>query len=116
MGAQIENLSPDLMDTAYKHSWYFIAGTGGNLLEWINGYEAEMAKDEIGKPLAWYVTTGGAINRYAGDDLREQDYFKEDLTCLLFPIDGLQTGKLAMFKLRMNDRWFDDVIQNMRRR
>lgn len=41
------------------------------------------------------------------------DPFRDDLTVLTFPLDGLHVGKLAMFKLTMEDRWFDDVTDNM---
>lgn len=97
--------------TAYNGSFYFIAGTGGSLEEWKDGYEGFMRRELIGKPVAWYKTTGKAINEFAGEN---NNPFPDDLTCLLFPLDGLSVGRLAMFKLSMGDRWFDDVIDNMR--
>lgn len=104
------------LEMAYDGSFYFIAGCGEPISEWIEGYEKLLDEAGIGKPVRWYQTTGAAVNRYAGDIPRpDTDYFQEDVTCLLFPLNGLHTGKLAIFKLRMEDRWFDDVIQNMRR-
>jgi hypothetical protein len=44
------------------------------------------------------------------------EVFASDLTFMFFPLDGLNVGKLAMFKMQMQARWFDDVIDNMRRR
>ena len=41
------------------------------------------------------------------------DPFPADLTVLTFPLEGLHLGKLALFRLRMEDRWFDDIIDNM---
>lgn len=35
---------------------------------------------------------------------------------LMFPLDGLNVGKLAMFKIRFGVRWFDDIVDNMERR
>lgn len=98
---------------ALQGSYYFIAGCGGDLTEWIDGYEKLLKKEGIGKPKQWYVTSGAAVNRFAGSGLDERNYFKEDLSILMFPLDGLD-GRLAIFKLQMEDRWFDDVIQNMR--
>ena len=34
----------------------------------------------------------------------------------LVGLDGLDVGKLAIFKLQMGDRWFDDVVDNDLRR
>lgn len=97
---------------AYDGSWYFIAGTGGDLAEWVEGYEKALATHEVGKPTAWFQTTGAAINGLAGPE--NTNPYPDDLTCLLFPLDGLDVGRLALFKIAMEDRWFDDVIDNMR--
>lgn len=100
------------LTTAYEGSWYMIAGCGGPLQEWVGGYEDLLKEEKIGKPVAWYQTTGADVNAFAGDN---DNPFSDDTACLLFPLEGLHVGKLAMFKLRMQDRWFDDVIDNMRR-
>lgn len=103
----LENLSE-----AKNGSYYTIRGTGGDLDEWVNGYEKLMSDAGIGKPTAWFTTTGLAVNEYA-QPARWQDAFAPDLTLLMFPLDGLVTGKLAMFRLQMGDVWFDDMIDNM---
>ena len=106
------------LQTAYDGSWYFVAGAGGDLAEWVTGYEKLMAEQEIGKPAEWWQTNGSTINLFATrhkGTINRDDCFKGDLACLLFPLDGLHVGRLAIFKLQMEDRWFDDVIQNMRR-
>jgi hypothetical protein len=122
MGAQTTEIRfADVADLqkAEAESWYFIAGTGGNLQDWVNGYEDLMEEQGIGKPKLWFQTNGATVNAVArakrGFEVAANDQFKGDLTCLLFPLEGLNAGKLAMFKLRMNDRWFDDVVANMRR-
>lgn len=104
---------------AAEGSYYTILGTGGDLDEWVEGYEKLLADEGIGKPIQWYQTTGAAINKhkvraFGGGRLHENDGFQDDLAALLFPLDGLDVGKLAIFKLQMRDRWFDDVIDNMR--
>jgi len=104
---------------AYEGSYYFIAGAGGDLDEWIAGYEDMMKQQQIGTPTQWFQTNGATVNGFGatkkGGLIVDNDQFPGDLTCLLFPLDGLNTGRLAMFKLQLQDRWFDDVIQNMRR-
>lgn len=104
--------SVEELQVAYDGSYYLISGAGGNLKEWVDGYEDMLNEAGIGKPVKWFQTTGAAINLYAGGNF---DPFPLDLTCLLFPLDGLDVGRLAIFRLQMQDRWFDDVIDNMRR-
>jgi len=106
------------LEKAYEGSYYFIGGCGGDLADWTSGYEDLMKEQEIGTPTAWFQTNGATVNGFAGQHnggfIRKNDQFPGDLVCLLFPLDGLDVGRLAMFKLRMADRWFDDVVQNMR--
>lgn len=114
----IQFADTDTLEVAVQGSWYFIAGAGGDLDEWVTGYEKLLAEQEIGKPTQWWKTNGSTVNLFAtrrkGTIVRD-DCFKGDLVCLLFPLDGLHVGRLAMFKLQAQDRWFDDVIGNMRR-
>lgn len=98
---------------AYDGSFYTILGTGGDLAEWRTGVEHELEKRGIGKPAAWFQTTGGAINEYAAQHGEVTDPFPADLTCLMFPLSGLNGAGLAIFKLMAGDRWFDDIVQNM---
>lgn len=48
--------------------------------------------------------------------LSGKNAYQEDLTCLMFPLDGLDCGRLAMFRLRAQDKWFDDIVDNNQRR
>jgi hypothetical protein len=96
-------------------SYYFIAGTGNPLSDWVDGYHEAMTAHDVGTPTRWFYTTGKDINDYfaSKDHGANRDPFPDDLTCLLFPLDGLDIGRLALFRLVMQDRWFDDVIDNM---
>ena len=98
-------------------SFYTIRGAGGELSEWVTGLGDMLDEAEIGRPSVWYRTTGAAVNRYANDKHRGlyyKDAFKDDLPILMFPLDGLDRGRLAMFRLTTDDKWFDDMIANMR--
>ena len=57
---------------------------------------------------------GSAVNAEFG--LTGDNRYDDNLTFLAFPLDGLDVGKLAIFKLQMGDRWFDDVVDNDLRR
>jgi hypothetical protein len=109
--------SEDLQE-AFNGSYYTITGTAEPLDEWVSNYEGLLHDHADGKPVEWFTTTGEAVNAFAanrlGRPIRSGDKFKPGLTFLLFPLTDLNTGKLAMFKMRMQDRWFDDIINNMR--
>lgn len=115
MNTTIETLSD--LARADAGSFYTIAGVGGDPQEWVDGYNDLLAKAGIGTPAAWYATTGAAVNRYAEHKARgflvDRDAFPDDITFLLFPLDGLNVARLPVFKIQMQDRWFDDIIANM---
>lgn len=103
-----------LFNNAYEGSYYTIIGCGGDLNDWKVGYEELLAKEGVGKPKEWHSFTGADMNdEYS---LTGENRYPDDLTFLCFPLDGLDIGKLAMFKLRMGDRWFDDIVNNDSRR
>lgn len=103
-----------LFNEAYKGSYYTIIGCGGDLNDWKEGYERMMEEAGIGKPRCWYHFTGKDYN----DEFQTtgNNRYPDQLNFLCFPLDGLDVGKLAMFKLRMEDRWFDDIVDNDMRR
>lgn len=92
----------------YAGSWYTIIGTGGDEAEWKNGYQ-DMLKD-VGTIREWVAFTGDEMNRYY--ELTDNNAYPCDLHFLAFPLDGLDVEKLAIFKLIMQDRWFDDIVAN----
>ena len=103
----------DLLDKAYNGSYYTIIGAGGDLQEWKDGYQELLNKEGIGTIKEWITFTGSDMNtKY---NLTGDNAYPNDLTFLAFPLDGLEIGKLAIFKIRMQDRWFDDIVDNNRR-
>lgn len=97
-------------EKAYKGSYYTITGVGGDIEEWKKGYQDICDKNEIGKIKEFYEFTCKEMNeRY---NLTGNNRYPDDLHFLAFPLDGLNTGKLAMMKLQMQDRWFDDIVDN----
>lgn len=103
---------------ARNGSYYTIAGCGGDLADWTQGYEKLLKEEGIGTPIEWFTTSGAAVNEFArkarGGEIHPNDQYPLDLVFLLFPLNGLVISKLAFFKLGMQDRWFDDIIANMR--
>lgn len=101
-------------------SYYTICGTADPIADWLEGYEKIMSDLGVGRPQEWFRTTGSEVNSYAkitrarAYEIHPHDRFPDELPILLFSLDGLDVGKLAIMKLRMEDRWFDDIIQNMR--
>lgn len=103
------------LSKAEQGSYYTILGAGGDLKDWVEGVNKLLNEKGIGTPVAWYQTNGGAMNAYA-QPTNAEDRFPSDLTVLMFPLDGLDVGRLAILKIQMQDRWFDDVVQNVRMR
>lgn len=101
------------LQKAKDGSYYTVVGAGGDLQEWLEGYQEIFDTEGIGTISEWFQTSGAAVNHFSGVEYGSPNAFPADLVILLFPIDGLNPGKLAMLKLRMQDRWFDDVIDNM---
>lgn len=91
----------------YNGSYYTIIGCGGDLNEWKNGYQELLDKEGIGTIKEWHTFKGKDFN--ANFNKKE---FKQTVIFLSFPLDGLNIEKLAIFKLRMGDRWFDDIVNN----
>lgn len=105
------NIKNEKIKKAYEGSYYTIEGAGGKIEDWINGYNKLFAESNIGEISDYVIIKGKEMNDEF--DLEGRDIYKNNLTILAFPLDGLDVGKLAMFKLRMQDRWFDDIVDNL---
>ena len=103
-----------VLEHAYQGSWYTITGAGGDLSEWTEGYEDMLALEGIGKPREWHSFKGSDMNERYG--LTGENAYPDDLTFLAFPLDGLDVSRLATLKVRLRDRWFDDIVMNDLRR
>lgn len=101
-----------ILEEAYNGSYYTITGCGGDLQTWKNGYQELLDKENIGKITKWVEFTGKDVNDEL--ELEGNDRYQDDLHFLAFNLDGLNIGKLAMFKIKMCDRWFDDIVENLR--
>ena len=108
----MQNIKGKQLENLYKTSAYTIIGCGGSLDEWVNGYNEMLAEQKIGTPEEGYTYTGKDVNAQYG--LQGSNRFSDDLVFLSFKLNGLDLGKLAMFRLRMGDKWFDDLIDNSR--
>lgn len=116
----MKTLTSDDLAAADDGSYYTIAGCGGPLEAWVEGYQKVLGDQEVGTPTEWFQTTGANVNLYAAKKMgatpRHEDMFKDDLTILMFPLTDLNVPRLAVVKLQMEDRWFDDIIANIRPR
>ena len=91
-------------------SAYTITGAGGDIQEWVNGYNKLLQEQNIGVPKKWMTFTGKQMNECF--NLVDTKRYENDVIFLAFPLDGLDVGKLAMFRLQMEDQWFDDIVAN----
>lgn len=100
-----------VFNAAYEGSYYTILGCGGDLNEWAAKYCELLEEYGIGTPKEFFAFEGADMNEAYG--LTGNNAYKDELHCLMFPLDGL-ADNLAMFKLGMGDRWFDDIVDNNR--
>lgn len=105
------DIKNETLKKAYEGSYYTITGAGGDLQEWKDGYNNLLKENGIGEISEWVEFSGKDMNEEF--DLIGEDQYREDLLFLAFPLDGLDGGKLALFKMRMRDRWFDDIVNNL---
>ena len=62
----------------------------------------------------YLVFTGADMNAEYG--LTGNNAYPDDQHFLCFPLHGLDIPRLTVFKLIAEDRWFDDIVDNNRRR
>lgn len=102
---------------AYHGSYYTILGCGGDINEWKEGYKKLLNEEGIMDLDTSSIIVFNGADLNADLKLHGDNAYPEDLTCMMFPLNNvIHMGKLAMFKLRMEDRWFDDVVDNDLRR
>ncbi|MDE6695524.1 MAG: hypothetical protein K2K25_01455 [Muribaculaceae bacterium] len=99
---------------AYDGSYYTVIGCGGDLGTWTTGYSKMLKEAGIGEPRQFITFKGGDMNFSYG--LTGDNAYSDDLTFIMFPLDGLDVPKLAIFRLREGDKWFDDIVDNNQRR
>lgn len=81
-----------------------LQGCGGDLQEWVDGINDMLTESEI-------LRNGSRFEK-------AYTFNNEDLTCLLFPFDGVQldVGKLAMWRLETRETfgstWLTDYVDN----
>lgn len=104
----------DIFQTMYDGSWYTITGAGGDLQEWRDGYQKILNDRGIGTIQQWYDWTGRDMNDLYC--LTGSNRYPDDLHFLGFCLDGLDIPALAILKIEMGDRWYDDIVDNNRYR
>lgn len=105
------NIENKTLKKAYEGSYYTITGAGGDLQEWKDGYNNLLKENGIGEISEWVEFSGKDMNEEF--DLTGDNRYPDDLHFLAFSLEGLDVGKLALFKLQMGDRWFDDIVGNL---
>lgn len=85
-----------------------------DLLEMLNNVFEE--NDLLAKPIEnLYVLKGEYINNLL--NLTGDNRYPDDLTIISIKLDNFKNiGKLAIFKLKIGARWFNDIVDNNLRR
>ena len=100
----------DALKSLENASAFTVEGAGGNLDDWMRGLNKLLAENEIGQVDTFYTFSGKLMNNMYG--LTGKNRYPDNFTFLCFKLDGLDVGKLAIFKLSFGARWLDDIVDN----
>lgn len=99
-----------ILKSLVDSSAFTVEGAGGNLDDWMQGLNKLLAENEIGQVDTFYTFSGKLMNDMYG--LTGKNRYPDNFTFLCFKLDGLDVGKLAIFKLSFGARWLDDIVDN----
>lgn len=104
----------DTLSELENASAFTVIGAGGDLNEWCIGLNEIFAGEKIGQVTEFYSFKGKLMN----ETYRLTGYtaYNEDITFLSFKLDGLDVGRLAMFRLKFGAKWLDDIVSNNKMR
>ena len=101
---EIKNVSLHELRKMENSEGLVLQGCGGDLQEWVDGINDMLTESEI-------LRNGSRFEK-------AYTFSNENLTCLLFPFDGvkLDVGKLAMWRLETRETfgstWLSDYVDN----
>lgn len=102
-------MEPEILEQALKGSYYTIVDAGEAVEECLDIYIDTIG----GTPDYFVLTTGAKVNAFAATKGKVVEPFRDDLTVLMFPLDGLDLQNLITCMIGNVDSWFDDVIADM---
>ena len=103
----------ELFEKLYNKSAFTFEGLGfDNFDELKDQINETLEQENIGRVKSenFFTYKGKDMNDYYG--LTGSNRYPDDLTFVSFLFDGLDIGRLAMFKIRIGARWFDDIVSN----
>ena len=101
---EIKNVSLHELRKMENSEGLVLQGCGGDLQEWVDGINDMLTESEI-------LRNGSRFEK-------AYTFNNDNLTCLLFPFDGVQldVGKLAMWRLETRETfgstWLTDYVDN----
>ena len=109
----IRTVGSEMFQQFYDGSYCTMIGAGSTdgHKDWFDGINKALKEDKIGQIKTLYVFKGKDMDNFFG--LTGDNRYQDDLTFICFPLDGLDIGRLAMFKLKSELRWFDDICDNL---
>lgn len=103
----------DLFEKLYNGSAFTFEGLGFDSFDELKDQINEILEQEnIGRVKSenFFTYKGKDMNDYYL--LTGSNRYPDDLTFVSFLNDGLDIGRLAMFKIRIGARWYDDIVSN----
>jgi len=91
-------------------SAFTVSGAGGNINDWAIGLKKMLKDKNIGHVDIFYTWTGKFMNETY--KLSGKVAYPDNFVFIAFPIEGMDIGKLAIFKMEFGARWLDDIVDN----
>lgn len=108
----IRTVGSEMFQQFYDGSYctYEGAASEKGYKDWFDGVNKVFKEKDIGQIKTMYVFSGKDMNDFF--KLTGTNAYPDDLHFISFPLDGLDMGRLAMFKMSAGFRWFDDIVDN----
>jgi len=100
----LQEANAQILNIARQEGWYVITGAGGDINDWIIGYNKLLAQFGVGQPMEWYHCNGALFDATFG--LQGDDAYQPDISFLFFPLNGLDVEKLRAFQKENPDDGF----------
>lgn len=114
MDFKVIESTPEILEELYKDSSFTLEGLAeedyGELVDYLKDYfKPELTSINV------YVTSGKLMNDYY--HLTGSNAYQDNLHIVSLKLSNFKDiGKLAMLKLRIGARWFNDIVDNNARR
>ena len=114
MDFKVSESTSETLEELYNNSAFTYEGLTEESIKDLVDYLKDFYKPELAE-VTVYVTSGKLMNDHY--NLTGSNRYPDDLNIVSLKLDNFNdVGRLAILKLRIGARWFDDIVDNNARR